>query len=359
MDVDPVVGERIVAVDHEQHRQEFAVAQAAGRVAHLHRRLGLGDPDGGAQRQRGDHVRGVQRLAAGHDLGDAPVGDLELGDGRVEPHLAALLADVGGHLLPHLPGPEPGVVELRDQRLDLVALVAEERGLGGGEERQALDPLGGPLGADLVRRDAPQLLGVGLEEVLVEPLAEAVGDPGLERVLATLGLGRRPHVGDQAARQLHRAELLDHVHALQRILEELVVPVDPALARALEELLLHDLVPEVVDLLDLGEEAVAAEIEAVAVPDLGARDAADEFSGLEHDHRLALLDQLVAGGQARRSRAEDDDGMFGRDVGPERGAVCRCGVGHRLVLRRPSRRALRCWPHSRRFGSCGAPRQPA
>ena len=47
------------------------------------------------------------------------------------------------------------------------------------------------------------------------------------------------------------------------------------LPRALEELLLHDLVPEVVDLLDLGEEAVAAEVEAVAVADLGAGDAAD------------------------------------------------------------------------------------
>src|ERR1700748_1554602 len=95
---------------------------------------------------------------------------------------------------------EPGVVELGDQRLDLVALVAEEGGLGGGEERQALDPLGGPLGADLIGRDAPQLLGVRLEEVLVQAFAEPVGDPGLKRVLAALGLDRRPGIRDEAAR---------------------------------------------------------------------------------------------------------------------------------------------------------------
>ncbi len=51
----------------------------------------------------------------------------------------------------------------------------------------------------------------------------------------------------------------------------------------LRELLVHHLVPEVVDLVDLGEEAVAAEIEAVAVPDLGLGDAADLVLRLEHD----------------------------------------------------------------------------
>jgi len=133
-----------------------------------------------------------------------------------------------------------------------------------------------------------------LKKCLIQPLAEAIGDPLLEGLLATLGLDRRHEIGEQAPRELDRAQLLDHVHALQRVLEELVVPIDPAPARALEELLLHDLVPEVVDLLDLGEEAVAAEIEAVAVADLGARDAADVLGGLEHDHRLALLGEQIA-----------------------------------------------------------------
>ena len=259
-------------------------------------------------------MRRGERLATGHDLDDAAVLDPQTGDRRVEPDFAALLVDVLGHLLPHLAGAEAGVVELGDQRLDLVALVAEEGGLGGAEEGQALDPLRGPLGADLVGGDAPQLLGVGLEEVLVEPLAEAIGDPLLKGVLAALGLDRRPQVGGHAAGQLDRAELADHVDTLQRVLEELVVPVDPALARALEELLLHDLVPEVVDLLDLGEEAVAAEIEAVSVADLGAGDAADLVRGLEHDHGLALLGELIAGGETGWTSAEHDDGVLRGDL---------------------------------------------
>ena len=219
-------------------------------------------------------MAGLDALAAGLDGDDAAVADLELLDAAVHPHLAAVGDDLVGHRLPHLARAEARVVELLDQRLDLVALVAEERGLGGRHEGEALDPLGGPLGAQLGRRDAPDLLGVGLEEVLVEPLAEAVGDPLLEVLLLALGLHRGPEVGEAGADELDRAELADHVHAVERVLEELAVPEDARLARALEELLLHHLVPEVVDLLGLGEEAVAAEVEAVAVADLGLGDAA-------------------------------------------------------------------------------------
>ncbi len=195
--------------------------------------------------------------------------------GALSDHLAAELLDVVGHLLPHLAGAVAGVVELGDQRLDLVAPVAEEGRLRRREERQALDPLGRPLGADLGGRDAPDLLGVGLEEEVEQALAEAVGDPLLERVLRPLGLDGGPQVGEPGAGQLDRAELADHVGAVERVVEELLVPVDARLARALEELVAHDLVPEVVDLPVLGEEAVAAEVEAVAVAHLGPGDAAD------------------------------------------------------------------------------------
>lgn len=41
---------------------------------------------------------------------------------------------------------------------------------------ESLDALRGPLGADLGAGDAPDLLGVGLEEDLIQPLAEAVAD---------------------------------------------------------------------------------------------------------------------------------------------------------------------------------------
>ena len=112
--------------------------------------------------------------------------------------------------------------------------------------------------------------------------------------------------------ELDRAELLITSMPVERVVEELAVPVDPRHARALEELLAHHLVPEVVDLLGLGEEAVAAEIEAVAVADLGLGEAADLVLGLEHDHGTPLLGEQVAGGQAGGAAAEDGDRLAGR-----------------------------------------------
>ncbi len=237
--------------------------------------------------------------------------ELELRDPVVEQDLAAELLDVGGHLLPHLARAVARVVELRDEARDLVAAVAEERGPGGAEEREVLDPLGGPVGADLGGGHAPDLLRVGLEELVEEEAAEAVRDPLLVGLLLALRLDGRPQVGGERARQVDRAELLHHVRAAQRVVEELrlavaVAPVDARHARALEELLLHDLVPEVVHLLHLGEEAVPAEVEAVAVPDRGLGDAADLVLGLEDHDREALLREQVAGGQARGAGAEDD-----------------------------------------------------
>jgi hypothetical protein len=99
---------------------------------------------------------------------------------------------------------------------------------------------------------------------------------GLEVVLAALGLDRGPHVAAGAAHELDRAELLDDVGALERVVEVAAAPVDARHARAHQELVAHDLEPEVVDLFALGEEAVPAEVEAVALGvDHGLGEAAD------------------------------------------------------------------------------------
>ena len=276
------------------------------------RGCGLGHADRVPQRQRRDDRGRLEGLPVRHVNAHAAVAvELELRDPVVEQHLAAELLDVGGHLLPHLAGAVARVVELRDEARDLVAAVAEERGPGGAEEREVLDPLGGPVGADLGGGHAPDLLRVGLEELVEEEAAEAVRDPLLVGLLLALRLDGRPQVGGERARQVDRAELLHHVRAAQRVVEELrlavaVAPVDARHARALEELLLHDLVPEVVHLLHLGEEAVPAEVEAVAVADRGLGDAADLVLGLEDHDREALLGEQVAGGQARGAGAEDD-----------------------------------------------------
>ena len=61
------------------------------------------------------------------------------------------------------------------------------------------------------------------------------------------------------------------------------------------------------DRLHLGEEAVAANVVAIALVDLGARDAADLVAFLEDDRmvRVAVLVKLIGGGQAGRSAADD------------------------------------------------------
>jgi hypothetical protein len=134
-----------------------------------------------------------------------------------------------------------------------------------------------------------------------------VGHPLLEVVLAAPGLDRRPHVRQAAERELDGPELPDDVGALERVVEVAPAPEDARHARTHEELVAHDLEPEVVDLLVLREEAVAAEVEAVPVRvDDGLRDAADLVVGLEHDDPLAGLRQLVPRRQAGRAPTHHD-----------------------------------------------------
>ena len=62
--------------------------------------------------------------------------------------------------------------------------------------------------------------------------------------------------------------------------------------------------PQAPDRRELGEEAVAAEIEAVAVALDRLREAADDPVGLEHRPSLAAQRQNVGGRQAGRACAE-------------------------------------------------------
>jgi hypothetical protein len=63
--------------------------------------------------------------------------------------------------------------------------------------------------------------------------------------------------------------------------------------------------------LRLGEEAVAADVEAVTAMLDGARDAADVVGVLLQDaNGRAVLDELVCRGQASRTRAENDDRLI-------------------------------------------------
>ena len=66
------------------------------------------------------------------------------------------------------------------------------------DEREVLDALRGEVGRQLVDRDAPELLVVGLEEVAVEAPAEARRDPALERRLVLRRVDAHPEVRQHA-----------------------------------------------------------------------------------------------------------------------------------------------------------------
>src|SRR3712207_505928 len=90
---------------------------------------------------------------------------------------------------PHLPGTVLRVEEARDQArlallLRLFELAAQEiaqRVRDRALERESLHPLRSPVGPNLSALHPPHLLRVVAEEGLVEPLAEAVDEEGVER----------------------------------------------------------------------------------------------------------------------------------------------------------------------------------
>src|SRR4029079_11884847 len=94
--------------------------------------------------------------------------------------------------------------------------------------------------------------------------AELFETPRLEGVLDRLRHQRGLDVRREAADQLDRSELADHVGAAERIGEVAGGSVDARHGRAEQELVAEDLVPERVDLGGLREEAMPAEIEPEA-----------------------------------------------------------------------------------------------
>ena len=100
-------------------------------------------------------------------------------------------------------------------------------------EREALHPLGGPVGGHLADRHAPDLLGVGLEERAVEAPAEAGDEPALVVGLVL----RRPDPGPRvrtprSGPPRSGPRFCSAFGGLDRVVEVLPVVEDAALARA-------------------------------------------------------------------------------------------------------------------------------
>ena len=172
-------------------------------------------------------------------------------------------------------------------------------------EREVLDPLRRPLGTDLRAGNAPHLLRVRGEERVVEPGAEVPRDPLLEGLrLRAGGADAAAEVREGTERRLDDPEAGDDVAGLERVGEVLPVVVDAREARPDEELVAHHLVPEPLDLPELREEAMAPEVEAVALVLDGLRDPADEPVGLVDDAGGATQTEHVRRRQARGACSE-------------------------------------------------------
>src|SRR5262249_13848263 len=132
-------------------------------------------------------------------------------------------------------------------------------------ERQQRDPLRGPIGGDLRRGDAPQPLGVGAEELIVEGAAEAGGDPVLERAVGGVAFEALADVATDDARPTPDPDLAQDVVELERVAVAAAAVEHHAGALAEQEVLAAQVADHGFQFRVAREEAVAAEVEAEAV----------------------------------------------------------------------------------------------
>ena len=313
VDVDPVVVEGVGAGDDECDGEEVAELEALGRS---HDALGHGRVHGQQQvghRHRTDDVLGgvggSGTAGLGGDRDGLAVGVGDLDDLGLHEHLRALRLHELGAPLPHHAGPELGVLELLDERRDLLLVPLGEEGVDdGARQGEVLDPLRRPVGGHRADGHTPHLLGVGLEERAVEAPAEAGHEPALVvgLVLGRTDAGHR--VAADALDGLDGTEVAQRVECLERVVEVLALVEDAALAGAEEEVAVgQDLVPQGLDLGHLREEPVAADVEPPAVALDGAADAADDVVALEDGGRASAFAEFVGGREARRTGSDDDD----------------------------------------------------
>ena len=241
-------------------------------------------------------------------------------------HAVAALDDAVARRLPHHARSLAGIAEAFQQRLGRHAVVGRpvepQRSPEPVEHRpaqaQPLDALRRPVRGHRVARHPPHLLGIGLEEDRIQLVAELVDHPVLEAPDVPARRDLRLEVACHAQRRRPRPQVEQRLERAQRIAVEPAAIEDAAHARALDEIVGQDLVPQIDHLPRLREEPVPADVEAEAVMLHGAADPAHVHRILL-DHRDAVAEpgELIGGGKAGRPRADDRDvdGLAGHGRG--------------------------------------------
>src|SRR5262249_60042419 len=105
----------------------------------------------------------------------------------------------------------------------------------------------------LLARDAPNLLGVSLEENLVEAVAKTIGDPLLEVGLFGMRKESRLGIAQADQKRFDRPQTCQRVGGLERIIEEPLAIVNAREAGADQENLPQKLLPPGIDSRNLCE----------------------------------------------------------------------------------------------------------
>src|SRR5262249_5158303 len=155
--------------------------------------------------------------------------------------------------------------------------------------------------------NAPDFFGIGLKEGPEQTLSEAIGHPVLESVLLFVRKELPASIAGADQDAVENPKVFQRVKWLERIMKESALVKNPAEPRPLEEILCQNFTPEAVDLIALGEEAMAAHVEVITLVGFGARDAADDVVFFDDDRRNAMSRQLIGRTEPGRTGSDDDE----------------------------------------------------
>src|SRR5213594_227348 len=194
-------------------------------------------------------------------------------------------------------------MELLDERFD-VLFASSKNGIHDRRpERQSLDPLRGPFGADLIAGNSPHLFRIGLEKSKVKAFAKTVAYPLLQVIFLRVREEGRTQEAHQNQKAVPQAQPQDDIAQLEGIVEKLSVVIDSREPRAAHELVSQDFVPNLVDLGNFCEEPMSSYVKAISAKLIRARMASYNVFLLENDRSGISFAQLIGGGEASRPRS--------------------------------------------------------
>src|SRR5581483_7829878 len=96
-----------------------------------------------------------------------------------------------------------------------------------------------------------------------------------------------------------------------RVVKVLISIIDPRQTRPFQELVAQHFIPDLPHLPPFGKEAVATDVEKIALVIDRPGDTADDVIGFENYRRDVVAGKFIGGSEPGRSAADDDHGFVG------------------------------------------------